>query len=179
MVKIGYIVGSLAPDSINRKLAKVIVAQAPERAELIEISIAELPLYDRHLDEDFPEVMTKFKQEVEAVDGLLLVTPEHNQSFPAPVKNAIDILSRGGSFQLAGLRLGIVGASPGRFGTINSQSQLRQSLPPLGVKLMGTPVVAETVRENTFNEDGTAAEGTTKRAKDYIEAFTTFVETTP
>ncbi|WP_022873590.1 NADPH-dependent FMN reductase [Nesterenkonia alba] len=176
MTRIGYIVGSLAPDSINRKLARVIADQAPQRAEMVEISIAELPLYDRHLDADFPSVMTEFKEQVAAVDGLLLVTPEHNQSFPAPVKNAIDILSRGGSSELAGLKLGITGASPGRFGTINSQSQLRQCLPPLGVKLMGSPVLAESVREGTFHDDGTATESTTKRAKDYIEAFTTFVE---
>lgn len=69
MVKIGYIVGSLAADSVNRKLAGVIVEQSPERAQLVEVPIAELPLYDRHLDDDFPQVLTDFKEQVADVEG--------------------------------------------------------------------------------------------------------------
>ncbi len=175
-MKIGYIVGSFAQDSINRKLAQVIVDQAPEHAELVEIDITVLPLYDRHMDDDFPQVLREFKDQVAAVDGLLLVSPEHNQSFPAPVKNAIDVLTRPPKEgQLAGLKLGIAGASPGRYGSINGQSQLRQFLPPLGVKLMGTPLLAVHVTGETFSDDGTADEQTTTRAMAYIEAFTEFV----
>ena len=176
MVKIGYIVGSFAQDSINRKLAQVIVDQAPEQAEMVEIDITELPLYDRHMDAEFPQVLRQYKEQVAAVDGLLIVSPEHNQSFPAPVKNAIDVLSRPPKQgQLAGLKLGIAGASPGRYGTINGQSQIRQFLPPLGVKLMGSPVLAVQVTGETFHEGGTADEQTTARARKYIEAFTEFV----
>lgn len=176
MVRIGYVVGSLAPSSINRKLAGVIVDQAPQRAEMVEIGITDLPLYDRHMDEDFPAVIAEFKQQVAAVDGLLLVTPEHNQSYPAPVKNALDVLTRGGSNEMTGLRMGIVGASPSRFGTINSQSQLRQFLPALGVRLMGSPLLAVHAGKETFDDDGGADEQTTKRARAYMEAFTEFVE---
>ena len=177
MVKIGYIVGSLAPDSINRKLSQVIVAQAPERAEMVEIDISALPLYDRHLDKEFPQVLRDFKDQVAQVDGLLLVSPEHNQSFPAPVKNAIDVLTRPPrEGQLKGLKLGIAGASPGRFGTINGQAQLRQFLPLLGVKLMGTPLLAVNANDETLHDDGTADEQTTARARKYIAAFTEFVE---
>lgn len=176
MVKIGYIVGSLAPDSVNRKLAQVLVAQAPEGAELVEIDISALPLYDRHLDADFPPVMQEFKNAVSRLDGLLIVTPEHNQSFPAPVKNAIDILTRPPKQgQLKGVKLGIAGASPSRFGTLSAQAQLRQFLPLLGVKLMGTPLLAVQVTDETFHEDGTADQQTTARAKKYIETFTDFV----
>lgn len=143
---------------------------------MIEIGIADLPLYDRHLDHDFPQILSDFKAQVDAVDALLLVTPEHNQSFPATVKNAIDILTRGGSNQLKGLSLGIAGASPSRFGTINAQSQRRQLLPPLGVKLMGTPLLAVSVGEGTFTDDGRTDSATTNSAKKYMEAFTAFAE---
>lgn len=175
MVKIGYIVGSLAADSLNRKLAGVLVAQAPEGVQMVEVPIAELPLYDRHLDEDFPQVLTDFKAQVDDVDALLLVTPEHNQSYPAPVKNAIDILTRGGSSELKGLKMGLVGASPSRFGTINSQAQLRQFLPTQGVHLMGSPTLAVSVGKDTFDDDGGADPTTTSRAKKYMEAFASFV----
>lgn len=176
MVKIGYIVGSLAPDSLNRKLAGEIVSQAPEHVQMVELEISALPLYDRHMDDEFPQVMTEFKEETAAVDGVLLVTPEHNQSFPAAVKNAIDILTRGGSSELKGLRFGIAGASPSRFGTINALAQLSQFLPRLGVQLMGTPLLAVQVGEETFDDDGAPDAATTRRAKKYIEAFTRFVE---
>lgn len=177
MVKIGYIVGSFAQDSINRKLARVLVDQAPDHAELAEIDITALPIYDRHMDADFPQVLRDFKNQVAQVDGLLIVSPEHNQSFPAAVKNAVDVLTRPPKEgQLAGLKLGIAGASPGRYGTINGQSQIRQFMPPLGVHLMGTPLLAVHVTDETFNDDGTADAQTTRRAKAYIEAFTEFVE---
>lgn len=176
MVRIGYIVGSFAEDSLNRKLAELLVAQAPERAELAPIDIRPLPLYDRHLDEDFPEEMTAFKERVSAVDGLLLVSPEHNQSFPAPVKNAIDILTRPrGQGVLSGTPMGIAGASRGRFGTINSQTQLRSFLPLLGVKLMGTPLMAVQVTGSTFGGDA-PDEKLADRAARYMEALTTWVE---
>ncbi len=74
------------------------------------IDIRHLPLYQREMDSDFPQVMTEYKQQVAGVDGLLVVSPEHNQSFPAAVKNALDILTRGGSNELRGLPLGIAGA---------------------------------------------------------------------
>ena len=175
MVKIGYIVGSFAESSINKKLARVLVDQAPERAEMKFIDIQPLPLYHRDMDADFPQVMADYKQQVAEVDGLLVVSPEHNQSFPAAVKNALDILTRPqGKNIIGGLPLGIAGASPGRFGTINGQSQLRQFLPPLGVKLMGSPLLALHATQETFTDDG-ADEQTTRRAASYMEAFTEFV----
>lgn len=43
--KVGYLIGSLARQSINRKLAKAFVRLAPGELEMIEISFGELPLY--------------------------------------------------------------------------------------------------------------------------------------
>lgn len=142
---------------------------------MVHIPIRHLPLYHRDMDDDFPQAMSDYKDQVAGVDGLLLVSPEHNQSFPAAVKNALDILTRPqGKNIIGGLPLGIAGASPGRFGTINGQSQLRQFLPPLGVKLMGSPVMAVQAARETFTDDG-ADEQTTRRAGSYMEAFAEFV----
>lgn len=175
MVRIGYIIGSTAEGSVNQKLARVLVGQAPEQAEMVHIPIRHLPLYHRDMDDDFPQAMSDYKDQVAGVDGLLLVSPEHNQSFPAAVKNALDILTRPqGKNIIGGLPLGTAGASPGRFGTINGQSQLRQFLPPLGVKLMGSPVMAVQAARETFTDDG-ADEQTTRRAGSYMEAFAEFV----
>lgn len=107
MVRIGYIIGSTAEGSLNQKLARVLVDQAPEQAEMVHIPIRHLPLYHRDMGDGFPQAMADYKAQVAEVDGLLLVSPEHNQSFPAAVKNALDILTRPqGKNIIGGLPLG-------------------------------------------------------------------------
>jgi chromate reductase len=43
--KVGYLIGSLAKESINRKLALALTRLAPEHLEFTEIPIRDLPLY--------------------------------------------------------------------------------------------------------------------------------------
>ena len=43
--KVGYLIGSLAKGSINRKLSKALVRLAPPELEMSEISFKDLPLY--------------------------------------------------------------------------------------------------------------------------------------
>jgi len=59
---VGYFVGSLAKESINRKLARALVRLAPPDLELREISYAELPLYSWDYDEDYPPVARAFRR---------------------------------------------------------------------------------------------------------------------
>ena len=43
--KVGYLIGSLAKESINRKLATALTLVAPEHLTFTEIPIKDLPLY--------------------------------------------------------------------------------------------------------------------------------------
>ena len=52
--KVGYLIGSLAKGSINRKLAKALVRLAPPQLEMTEISFADLPLYSVRLRRGLP-----------------------------------------------------------------------------------------------------------------------------
>ena len=54
--KVGYLVGSLAAASINRKLAHALIRLAPDGMEFNEISFRDLPLYSYDYDDDFPAV---------------------------------------------------------------------------------------------------------------------------
>ena len=47
---VGYLIGSLAKNSINRKLALALVKLAPSHLEMKEISFNELPLYSYDYD---------------------------------------------------------------------------------------------------------------------------------
>jgi chromate reductase len=88
------IVGSLRKDSINRKVAKALAEVAPAGLKLSIIEIGQLPIYDQDGDENPPAAWTAFRECIKAADAILFVTPEHNRSVPAALKNAIDIGSR-------------------------------------------------------------------------------------
>src|SRR3546814_698276 len=92
--KVGYLIGSLAKGSINRKLAKALVRLAPSELQMTEISFKDLPLYSYDYDSDFPPAARAFKDAIAAVEAVLFVTPEYNRSIPGGLKNAIDWASR-------------------------------------------------------------------------------------
>src|SRR5690606_10673551 len=124
--KVGYLIGSLAKNSINRKLARALVRLAPQELELTEISYRELPLYTYDYDSDFPPPARAFKEALAAVDAVLFVTPEYNRSIPGALKNAIDWASRPyGQNSFARKPSAVIGTSPGSIGTAIAQQHLR------------------------------------------------------
>ena len=119
--------GSLRRGSFNTALLHAAVALAPEGLEIRPRTIHGIPLYDADSEaaEGVPAVVGALKDEIAAADGLLMVTPEYNNSMPGVFKNAIDWLSRPDSDiarVFRGLPVGLIGASPGAFGTTLSQS---------------------------------------------------------
>ncbi|MDT0276348.1 NADPH-dependent FMN reductase [Blastococcus goldschmidtiae] len=126
---VGYFVGSLSGQSINRVLATALIRSAPAELELVEIPIGQLPLYNRDLDADYPPEARELKRTVESVDALLFVTPEYNRSIPGALKNAIDWGSRPwGHNSFAHTPSATIGASPGAIGTAVAQQSLKSIL---------------------------------------------------
>jgi len=138
--KVGYLVGSLAKESINRKLATALARMATsEGLELVEIPIKDLPLYSYDYDADFPKVARDFKQAIEGVDGILFVTPEYNRSIPGALKNAIDWGTRPwGKNSFSRKATAIIGTSPGSIGTAIAQQHLRSMMCFCNAPLMNT-----------------------------------------
>ena len=98
-LKILVIPGSLRTGSLNARLAATIAAElAVAGADVTRISLADfpLPLYDGDLQakSGIPKSAINFKRMMSAHQGVLIVTPEHNSSVPALLKNAIDWVSR-------------------------------------------------------------------------------------
>jgi chromate reductase, NAD(P)H dehydrogenase (quinone) len=115
--KVGYLIGSLAKGSINRKLAKALVRLAPPELVMSEISFNDLPLYSYDYDADYPPAGKAFKAAIAAVDAVLFVTPEYNRSIPGGLKNAIDWASRPyGSNAFARKPSAVIGTTPARSG---------------------------------------------------------------
>ena len=123
---VGYFVGSLARESINRKLALALTRLAPSELQMHEIPIGELPLYSYDFDTDYPPPARALKDAIAAVDAVLFVTPEYNRSVPGALKNAIDWASRPwGKNSFTRKPSGVIGTSPGKIGTAVCQQHLR------------------------------------------------------
>ncbi|TQM12637.1 chromate reductase [Pseudoxanthomonas sp. 3HH-4] len=171
--RIGVIIGSLRAGSFNRQLAGAVRALAGDRFVFEEIGISDLPLYDQDDDADFPAAGTRFKQQVEACDALLFVTPEYNRSIPGVLKNAIDIGSRpGGSNSFAGKYAAVIGTSPGAHGTVSAQQHLRNVLAAVDVALLPQPEIAIQYREGQIDADGAVNdERLRKRLQLFLDRF--------
>ncbi|QIM18939.1 NAD(P)H-dependent oxidoreductase [Leucobacter coleopterorum] len=181
-MRIGFIIGSLSAQSINRRLLHGLQEVIGNRAELVELRIDELPLYNRDLDGRFPESAINFKRLLKEVDGLIIATPEYNRSMPAALKNALEWGSRpGGQNAFPGIPVGIIGASTGRLGTALSQHQLREVLAYLDMPTLGQPEFYHTFDAAHFDSETGAVSDTNlyRRLGDWATTFFDHVEKHP
>jgi chromate reductase, NAD(P)H dehydrogenase (quinone) len=176
--KIGYFVGSLAGNSINRTLSKALIRLAPEDLEFTEIPIKDLPLYNPDYDAAFPAAGTDLKSAIESSDGILFISPEYNRSVPGALKNAIDWGSRPwGTNSFARKPTGIIGASPGGIGTAVMQSSMRSVLSFLDAPQLNTPEAYITFSPDVFGDDGEVRnESTEGFLRHYMDEYCAFVQ---
>lgn len=123
--------GSLRQKSLNTGLLHAASELLPAKTTLEIVHLGEIPLYDQDLldAQGFPAAVEHFRQRILAADALLIATPEYNYSITGVLKNAIDWASRPGpdkKLPLDDKPLGIMGASPGLYGTARAQYHLRQ-----------------------------------------------------
>jgi chromate reductase len=175
---IGYIVGSISSASLNRKLAKALVALAPEGVELVEIPIADLPFYSPDHDADYPQVARDFKKAIADVDGVIIVTPEYSRSIPGVLKNALDWAARPygqGSFD--GKPTAVIGTSGGAISTAAAQQHLKAILSHYNAPTLGQPEGYIQAVPGLFGENGEVSnDGTAAFLRAYLDAFIALVD---
>jgi NAD(P)H-dependent FMN reductase len=140
MTTIVGVSGSLRAGSINAALLRAAEAEMPAGATLQIGTIKGIPLYDGDVEaaSGVPPAAAKLKEQIVAADGLLLVTPEYNNSIPGVFKNAIDWLSRPSADiprVFGGRKVAVIGASPSGFGTLLSQTAWLPVLKTLGTNV--------------------------------------------
>ena len=174
---IGYFVGSLSRESINRTLAEALVKLAPPDVEFREIPIGDLPLYNRDFDADYPPEGRALKDAIRASDGLLFVSPEYNRSIPGALKNAIDWGSRPwGENAFARKPAGIIGASPGGIGTAVMQSQMRSVLSFLDAPQLNAPEAYITFEAEAFQNGECTDESVRGFLQHFMDEYVAFVQ---
>ena len=171
-VNVAVIVGSNRRDSINRKLARALVKMADGKLTASFIQIDDLPMYSQDMENPLPASVSRFKAELERADALLFVTPEHNRSLPAVLKNAIDWGTRPyGRNSWAGKPAAIIGASPGAIGSALAQQHLRQVMGDLGALVMGGEAYMAFRPELIDATDSVTDAGTAKFLQSFVDRF--------
>lgn len=184
MTTILGISGSLRAGSYNTALLRAASALVPDGVNFVTGTIAGIPLYDGDVEtkDGIPASVTALKDQIAKADGVLMVTPEYNNSLPGVFKNAIDWTTRPPA-DIArvwrGRKIAVMGASPGSFGTILSQEawlpvfRTLGTCPWFGARLMVSRA------DGVFDAGGNLADDRLReRLRKFMEGFVAFVRTT-
>jgi len=181
MTKLLGISGSLRRASYNTALLRAATKLMPPQTTLEVGSIRGIPLYDGDVEaQGIPATVAQLKEAIVAADGVLLVTPEYNNSIPGVFKNAIDWLSRPPADVkrvFAGRPFALIGASPGAFGTTLSQVAWLPVLRTLGTHAWfgGRLLVARA--GGVFDEAGTLKDAAIEeQLKQFLAGYVSFVQ---
>lgn len=175
--QIAVIVGSLRRESFNKKLADAIIKLAPAEFSFKQIRIDDLPLYNQDDDANQAESVLRLKNEINAADALLFVTPEYNRSMPGVLKNALDHGSRPYGTSAWGNKPGaIIGISVGSTGTAMAQQHLRNVLSYLDIHLLAQPEVYLQAKEGLFDDAGNIGENSRKFLQGWMDAYVNWVK---
>ncbi len=174
--------GSLRQSSFNTHLLRAAGSALPGHAILEIRSIANVPLYNFDVEErsGIPQPVAELKQAIAAADGLVIASPEYNNSIPGVLKNTLDWLSRPPEdiAQVFGqLPVAIMGASPGIFGTTLAQTAWLPVMRTLGTQLwtggrMLVPKAAQALGEATGDVEASLQQ----RLEKFMAGFVAFVE---
>jgi len=181
MTTVVGISGSLRAGSFNSALLRAAQGEMPAGATLEIATIAGIPLYDADLEtaQGLPAAVTVLKERIVAADGLLLATPEYNNSIPGVFKNAIDWLSRppaDSARVFAGRPVAIVGASPSGFGTLLSQTAWLPVLKTLGTDAWFGGRLQVSRANAAFDATGTLIDGGVReQLGTFLAGFCAFV----
>jgi NAD(P)H-dependent FMN reductase len=154
---------------------------APAEVKVEIASIREIPLYDGdvELDHGIPAPVQALKDRVASASGVLLVTPEYNNSIPGVFKNAIDWMSRPPADIARVFRdrpVALIGATPGQGGTILAHAAWLQVLRTLGTRTWNGPRLMVSRADTVFDEEGRLKdEALRKQVGSFMAGFSKFM----
>lgn len=134
--------GSIRTGSVNQKLQAAMGARleaAGVAVNAISLADFEMPLFNEDLEPDnTPEAAGRLAELFRSHDIVFIACPEYNGGVPPLMINTIAWLSRQKPSPFRHAVFGIGGVSSGKYGTIWSQSHLRDSLSKIGALIVPT-----------------------------------------
>ena len=178
---IAVLVGSLRKDSVNRKAALALAVLAPPSLRLDVVEIGHLPFYNQEFDADpgaTPPSYREFRERIARAAGVIFATPEYNRSYPAVLKNAIDIGTRPyGKSVWAHKPAGVISVSLGALGAFGANQHLRQQLANVNMRVLQQPEIYLAAADKLFDADGNVtADSTRDLLRSYIDAFAGWIQ---
>jgi len=172
------ICGSLRQKSFNMAALKVAGELMPPGLKLRITGIGDLPIYNFDVQEKgFPASVTKLRDEILAADALLFASPEYNWSVGAPLKNAIDWMSRFQPQPFNNKPAAVLSATGGPLGGARGQYDLRRILDGLGVHWLAKPEIFIGMAQTKFGtDDKLNDEPTRKIMTDQMLAFEDWIK---
>ncbi|HUF87756.1 MAG TPA: NADPH-dependent FMN reductase [Thermohalobaculum sp.] len=180
-VSIVALSGSLRRGSLNTALLRAAAATAGNGVQIDVATPRGIPLYDGDLEasEGIPEAVSELKERIVAADGLMIATPEYNNSMPGVLKNAVDWLSRPPKDIPRVFRdrpVAVTGASPGGFGTTLAQSSWLPVLRGLRMRPWFGGRLMLSKAGDAFADDGTLTdEERRKQLAEFVAGFAAFI----
>lgn len=180
-MRIVGIAGSLRAGSFNAALLRAAVEECPREAVLEIESIRGIPLYDGDVEaaSGIPPRAAELKERIASAHALLLVTPEYNNSIPGVFKNAIDWMTRPPNDVpriFKGRAVGLIGASPGAFGTVLSQAAWLPIFRTLGMRPWFGQALYVGNAAKVFDASGRLVDEAIRgRLRKFMEGFVGFV----
>lgn len=173
--------GSLRRASFNMMLLRAAAELMPPPTTIEIGSLRGIPLYEGDIEagDGIPPPVTDLKNAIAAADGLLIVTPEYNNSVPGVLKNAIDWLSRPPADIARVFKdrpVAVMGATTGLGGTALAQAAWLPVLRTLGTApwFGGRMTLASAAA--VFDDQGRLHdEATRARLQLFVNGFAAFV----
>ncbi|WP_075289536.1 NADPH-dependent FMN reductase [Pararhizobium arenae] len=180
MIKLLGISGSLRKGSFNTALLNAALEIPLGDIRFTAGTIEGIPLYNADVErEGVPAPVQLLKDQIADADGVILFTPEYNNSMPGVFKNAIDWVSSsmtGAPNVFAGKAFALAGTSPGPFGTLLSQNAWLPVFRTLGADLWAGKRLMLPKAGSLFDKEGKLTDEDARgRLKAFVEAFAEYV----
>jgi chromate reductase, NAD(P)H dehydrogenase (quinone) len=182
VARIVGISGALRRESFNASLLRAAVSVVPAGSSIEIGSIRDIPLYDYDVEatQGIPAAVQTLKNAIATSDGVLIVTPEYNNSIPGVMKNAIDWLSRPPADiarVFKGRPFAIMGATPGLGGTLLSQAAWLPVLRTLGTLPYFEGRLGVSSAAKVFDKDGGLVDDAIRaRLETFVKGFVEFAD---
>ena len=179
MPHISIISSSIRPDRKSHNVALYFKNYLTEhdlaKVEILDLKEYNFPLFENTLKTQknpSPQLLD-FAKKIKATDGIIIVTPEYNGSFPASLKNAIDVLYD----EWHGKPISIVTVSAGVFGGTQALVALQFVLWKIGAWTVTNMFHVAKVKEAySATGEATDKQATDKLTKLFVEELLAAVD---
>ncbi len=135
--------GSLRSSSFSTAILHALAEATASQATFDYAHIGAIPHYNQDLVGDlYPQAAQAFRDQIDAANGLVVVSSEYNHGIPGVLKNALDWASRPhNNSPLRNKPVLIVTSSPAVTGGVRAQYQIRETVISALARPVNTPEI--------------------------------------